>query len=144
MKRRKNSGKCPGYLAFVRCLPCWVCYEEFWVWLLTQPADVQDSLLEIADDLSWLEIAYKSSGYSGYPIQSTPTEAAHIGLSSTRRGLGQKVPDSEAGPLCADHHRLSRDSHHAGTKAFWEKHPKLNRDGLLNMSWRSYTSGGSE
>jgi hypothetical protein len=118
---KKKSGKCPEYLAFVRRFPCFVCWPGLW-----QHA---------------LAVGYLPEEFVGFRlVQSTPTEAAHLGLSTTRRGLGQKVPDSEAGPLCADHHRLLKDSHHAGTAAFWQKHPNLDRDGLLRMLWRIFQS----
>ena len=117
---KKKSGKCPEYLDFVRRLPCFVCYEGFWIWFLTLPEELQNNH----------EVA----------IDQILSEAAHLGLSTSRRGLGQKYPDSESGPLCAEHHRLLKDSHHAGTAVFWQKHPTLDRDGLLRMLWRIYQS----
>ena len=48
-------------------------------------------------------------------VQTSPTEAAHVGL----RGLGQKCHDREAVPLCGEHHRLGPDSHHQLGKGFW-------------------------
>src|ERR1039458_5072338 len=124
-KPRPRAGDCPEYLAFVRLCPCFVCYAPWWVWFLEQPKNVQDGLPHEPAVVAW-----EYSEYAHRRVQATPTEAAHIGRSTTRRGLGQKVPDSEAGPLCADHHRLLKNSHHAGTKTFWEKHPTLDRDGL--------------
>ena len=46
-------------------------------------------------------------------------EAAHTG----RRGLGQKAPDEQCIPLCADHHRHRRDALDvAGPRRFEEIH----------------------
>ncbi len=59
--------------------------------------------------------------------QTTRTEAAHLGLSISRRGLSQKYPDSQSGPLCARHHRTGRDSLHRLGKSFWGHHG-VNRD----------------
>jgi hypothetical protein len=40
-------------------------------------------------------------------------ESAHIGLSASRRGLGQKFDDFEAIPLCVRCHRGDASSIHA-------------------------------
>ena len=48
-------------------------------------------------------------------VQTSPTEAAHVGV----RGLGQKCNDREAVPLCGEHHRTGPDSHHQRGKGFW-------------------------
>jgi hypothetical protein len=61
------------------------------------------------------------------------TEAAHVGV----RGLGQKSSDRSAIPLCAEHHRLGRDSHHRLGKRFWEHHG-LDRDALIAELNRRY------
>lgn len=118
---KTKSGKCPEYLAFVRRLPCFCCWPGLW--------------------REALAVGYLPEEFAEFrlgQVQLTPTEAAHIGYESTRRGLSQKVPDSEAGPLCADHHRLARDSHHAGTATFWKKHPQLDRDRLISMLQRIF------
>ncbi len=43
------------------------------------------------------------------------TEAAHIG----DRGMSQKCSDAETIPLCGEHHRTGKDSHHRLGKKFW-------------------------
>jgi hypothetical protein len=58
--------------------------------------------------------------------QRSPTEAAHVG----ERGLSQKCPDRETLPLCGEHHRTGKESHHVLQKAFWAHH-KLDRDFLI-------------
>lgn len=50
--------------------------------------------------------------------QQYPTEAHHYGP----RGLGQKVPDRQAIPLCIDHHRTSRTAVHVLGRRFAEFH----------------------
>ena len=55
-------------------------------------------------------------------------ECAHVG----ERGLGQKCSDYETIPLCARHHRIGSDSHHALGKKFWAAH-KLDRDALISQ-----------
>ncbi len=44
------------------------------------------------------------------------------GMHTGERGLGQKPPDREAIPLCAEHHRLYPLSYHRNTKRFWGHH----------------------
>jgi hypothetical protein len=50
--------------------------------------------------------------------RSSRTEAAHVG----QRGIGQKSSDRETIPLCAEHHRLGKDSVHRLGKNFWQHH----------------------
>ncbi len=67
------------------------------------------------------------------------TEAAHVG----ERGLRQKCSDYEALPICAWHHRLSRDSHHVAGKRFWELHG-IDREiliGAYNASFEEMKDG---
>jgi hypothetical protein len=65
--------------------------------------------------------------------RSQRTEAAHVG----QRGISQKSSDREAIPLCAQHHRLGKDSHHVLGKRFWEHHG-LDRFELLEHLNRAY------
>lgn len=56
---------------------------------------------------------------NGIPHQQrSRTEAAHVG----ERGLSQKSSDREVIPLCAQHHRTGKDSHHVMGKRFWTFH----------------------
>jgi hypothetical protein len=55
-----------------------------------------------------------------------PVEAAHVG----ERGLGQKCPDRETIPLCAEHHRTGDESHHVLGRKFWMHHG-MSRDRIL-------------
>lgn len=61
------------------------------------------------------------------------SEAAHVGL----RGLGSKCSDREAIPLCAEHHRIGPDSHHALGRYFWA-HYGLDRDAIIKELNRLY------
>ena len=99
---------------------------EFWTYLLAQPTEIQDELLSMIDEL----------GEHAGKIQETPSEFAHLGLTTSRRGQSQKYPDHEAGPLCNQHHR----EHHANTKGFWIRYAALDRDGVLKMLVRIYRS----
>ncbi len=51
--------------------------------------------------------------------QRSPTEAHHYGP----RGLGTKVPDKQAIPLCGiEHHRLGREAVHVLGRRFADHH----------------------
>lgn len=61
----------------------------------------------------------KRTFVGGMPYrQMCQTEAAHVG----QRGLSQKCSDHDTIPLCAWHHRISRESHHRLGKLFWGFH----------------------
>ena len=114
---------------FVRSLPCFVCFAEFYAWVLAQPQDVQANLVEM------VELLEQSAG----TIQKSPTEFAHLGLSTSRRGLSQKYGNREGAPLCAEHHR-GASSHHSGTATFWQRVPLVDRDALILTLNRVYDS----
>lgn len=104
--RRKNRKTDEKYKAWIRSLACAVC--------------------AIPRGRIW-------SGPFGNPVktpftleQTTRTEAAHVGP----RGLGQKCSDRQTLPLCAQHHRTGKDSHHTLQKHFWSHH-NLDRDALI-------------
>jgi hypothetical protein len=59
-------------------------------------------------------------------LRFNPIEAAHVG----ERGIGQKCPDRQAAPLCVEHYRTGRYSHHALGKRFWDFW-KLDRHELI-------------
>jgi hypothetical protein len=120
-----------NYGQFIRLCPCFVCYDAFYAWLLRQPHETQVMILEMGQDLQ--------DGTAG-KIQQTRTEAAHLGFSTSVRGLSQKYAGDELGPLCRGHHREFNDSHHAGTAVFWDKRPALDRDSLLKMLYRIWQS----
>lgn len=67
--------------------------------------------------------------------QNSPTEAAHVG----ERGLSQKCDDRETIPLCAKHHRLSKDSAHRAGKHFW-KCWEIDKDTILRRLSSAYES----
>jgi hypothetical protein len=84
------------------------------VWWLWQ--EYRDDLLEVTCE----ELTPQS-------IQQTPTQASHIGLTTSQRGLSQKFSDWEAGPLCTEHHRAAHMD-----REWWDKLlPGLDRDALL-------------
>ena len=71
-----------------------------------------------------------------------PTEAAHVG----RKGTAQRCADKWAMPLGRRHHRHPTDgggpdSHHAGTRVFWEKHDLIPKEvfELLHRLYREET-----
>ena len=115
---------------FVRTLPCFCCYAKFYAWVLAQPRDVQTNLVEIVELLE--------QGGAG-SIQRSPTEFAHLGLSTSRRGLSQKYGEREGAPLCREHHR-GASSHHSGTATFWQRFPLVDRDALIKLLNRVYES----
>lgn len=65
--------------------------------------------------------------------QATRTEVAHVGI----RGLSQKSSSYDTIPLCAEHHREGRESHHKLGKKFWEFHG-LDRDALISEYRKMY------
>lgn len=65
--------------------------------------------------------------------QSGPVEAAHVG----ERGIGQKCPDTEALPLCVQHHRTGKHAHHVLGKRFWSFW-KLDRHEMIAGFNREY------
>lgn len=71
--------------------------------------------------------------------QETRTEAAHLGLSESRRGIGQKYPDAEAGPLCQWHHVSGSDAIHRLGPAWWLHHG-IDRDSTLLALQELYAS----
>jgi hypothetical protein len=107
---------------FVAKLPCVVCYDAFYLWLLKQDSDVYVNLLLMVQQLTETS-----------KIQLSRTEVAHMGRWESRRGISQRYPWREVWPLCGGHHREFKTSHHAGTAAFWAKHPKLDRDGIIDL-----------
>jgi hypothetical protein len=66
--------------------------------------------------------------------QVSRTEAAHVG----RRGLLQRCSDFETLPLCTNHHRTGKDSHHSIGKFFWDHH-QLDRTALIAEFRREYS-----
>lgn len=118
-KRKNKPGDDPKFLAFVRSLPCLICYREVYEFFRSEPW----ALIEVIE--------------AGELFRESRTEAAHLGLSASRRGLSQKYPDNECGPLCADHHTRLKTSHHAGTKTFWKIH-NLDRDDSVRMIQELY------
>lgn len=114
--RKKKPGDDAKYLFFIRLLPCLCCYPEVYEFFREEPW----ALREVLDDLNF------------HGKQSTRTEAAHLGRSDSCRGLGQKYPDREAGPLCADHHMRMKTLYHADTKGFWGTH-KIDRDKIIDL-----------
>ena len=71
-------------------------------------------------------------------MQASATEAAHVGLSTSRRGMGQKYSDREAIPLCAEDHRTDRMSIHSiGADEFFESLGS-DRDSVIREYNRRY------
>lgn len=65
---------------------------------------------------------------------SSRVESAHVGLSTSRRGLSQKYPDIESIPLCGlEHHREGKFSIHRMGPAEFFKHFHADRDEVIRM-----------
>lgn len=110
--RRKNRARFKTYMAWIKTLGCVVCR------LKERRASTRDVHF--------------------YAFQEGVTEAAHVG----NRGLMQKCSDRETIPLCAEHHRTGKDSHHVLGRKFWAHHG-LDRDALikeLNTRFESETA----
>ncbi len=101
--KRRGPLRDPKYRAYIRKIPCLVCWPDFW--------------LDVAVHISRGEFGWSPTFMPG-TVQKTPTECAHVG----KRGLGQKCSDYETLPLCAEHHRTGPESHHVLGKAFWAHH----------------------
>lgn len=112
---------------FVSKLPCVCCFDRFYLWLMAQPDEAMVNLMMMVQELS----------ETGSAVQLSRTEVAHMGRDASRRGLAQRYPWGEVWPLCGGHHREFTNSHHAGTSTFWEKHPELNRDGIIDLLVRA-------
>lgn len=89
--------------------------------------------------LEWLRTLLCWGCYAPvYLVQKRTTEAAHIGLSTTHRGLSQKVPDIESIPLCATCHREGQFSiHKIGPRRFFALH-LADRDEVIQMFQKMY------
>lgn len=113
----------PEYLAFLGTLPCFVCYREAYQFLARHGGEV-----------GWI------FGHTLYGRQESDTEAAHVGLSTSRRGLSQKCSDDEAMPLCGlEHHREGEFSiHRIGPAAFFEHHG-ADRDSTIRLFQRLFS-----
>ena len=123
MNRAQEGRARRDYWEFIAKLPCVVCYDKFYIWLMKQDAAVYVELLSMVQQL-----AEKAGS-----IQRSRTEVAHMGRTTSRRGMAQKYPWVEVWPLCGGHHRECSESHHAGTATFWQKCPQLDRDGIINL-----------
>lgn len=118
---RKAKGIAPArdrkYLAWIRTLPCVVCYLDYWL----------DVILEPSDEEAWATLMFFPTTQWGSTWQKSPTEAAHMGI----RGLGQKCSDYSTLPLCAhEHHREGPESAHKLGKQFCGHHG-FNQDALI-------------
>lgn len=101
---RKRVGKNPKYLDWIRTLPCVCC-----------------CVIDFGR-MSWLIALFDKEMRNWEP----QPEVAHVG----ERGLSQKCSDDQAIPLCGEHHRTGKDSHHVLGKKFWS-HWGIDRDKLL-------------
>ncbi len=103
--KRSTGLKDPKYLAWLREQQCVVC---------------KFSVVSVSSNAATMEITIQLAE------QTTVTEAAHCG----DRGLSQKCSDREALPLCGEHHRTGKFSHHILGKRFWQHHG-LDKDVLI-------------
>lgn len=115
--RKKKQGDDPKYMAYIRTLPCVVCWK-----------------------------AYFESGFQPVTFaaedrgrQTTRTEVAHVGV----RGIGQKAFDRFTLPMCSSHHRTGKFAHHVMGRNFFTYHG-LDRDALVNELNRRYDAKETE
>ncbi len=121
MTKAADNRSRSAYWDFVAGLPCILCFDVFYEWLLAQEPTVYVNLLLMVQELT-------EAG-----VQKSRTEVAHMGRSTSRRGLAQRYPWREVWPLCGGHHREFKTSHHAGTAIFWQNHTNLDRDGIIDL-----------
>ena len=130
---RRTAKDEPARREWIRSLPCFVCYKPLYLAAMERP--------EFADILS------AAASETSRARQSSPTECAHIGESTSRRGLSQRFPDAEAAPLCAvEHHREGRYSIHKcamGAQGFFQHHG-IDRDRLLKLLQRMWEGGAAD
>ena len=108
--RRSSRVLDPAYLAWLRTMRCWSCWQR-----------------EYAHECAW-------------PRDYLVSEAAHIGLSTETRGMSQKVSDTSAIPLCAGCHQHSNDAIHKGNPDAFFAARGSDRDSvidLFNGLWRA-------
>jgi hypothetical protein len=109
--RKKQPGDDPAYLAWIRTLPCWICFKSSY-----ESGEI------------WAGLHLIQAGQF-VCLQAFRTEAAHVG----RRAYGRKCPDRQAMPLCGDaHHREGFHSHHRMGRYFWAHH-NLDRDSIIRQ-----------
>ncbi len=127
-KPRRGSQPDEAYKAWIRTLPCLACYAS----LYRLPKDFAGLTIRA---LAGLEPWNAEDG-----TQRTPTEAAHIGLTTSRRGLSRKFPDRETAPICQTHHRTGTDSiHRLGADKFFARNG-LDRDAVIRELTKLWVS----
>lgn len=123
--RKTQPGDDPIYKAYIATLPCYVCYADVYARLFKSASDIIESA-----ETHWRR-------------QKSPTEVAHIGLSTSLRGLSSKFPDRETAPLCGvEHHRLGEYSVHlidGGIDEFFAHHG-VDRDGMIRQLQAVYAT----
>lgn len=122
MTKSEDARNRLAFWDFVAKLPCVVCYDAFYAWMLAQDDETYSHMLMMVQGLT-----------ETTSIQQSRTEIAHMGRSDSRRGVSQRYHWTEVWPLCGGHHREFDDAHHAGTAVFWTTHPKLDRDAIIDM-----------
>lgn len=120
--RRSSRMLDPAYLEWLRTMPCWGCWPDAYASL----AGERRSVTRIPRTIG---------------RQTERSEAAHIGLSTDRRGASQKYSDDTAIPLCAVCHTGASDSiHKTSVEEFLEMHGS-DRDTVIGMFQRLYAEG---
>lgn len=99
---RKRPGEDLKYQAFIRSLPCFICY-----WPLYKAGIIKECI-EAGMQFHIIDSS----------TQKSVTEFAHLG----DRGLGQLCPDREGGPLCGEHHRTGPEAAHVLGRNFFLYH----------------------
>lgn len=128
-KRKAKPGDDPNYLKWIRLLPCLGCFSPLYAEILKRQQTTDPKIAIVFPQI--------------YHEARIISEAAHIGFSTSNRGLGQKYPDREAGPLCGTihHSRQSKISIHTlGAERFFTA-LNLDRDGILQILNAVYEEG---
>ena len=131
-RRKPRLGDDAKYLDWVRSLPCLGCFASWYRELLSD-------WLRLCDGLPVGELRFSVADRLTFPPRQW-SSAAHIGFSTSQRGLAQKYPDREAGPLCEEKHhsRHSKISIHTlGAERFFDG-LALDRDQTLRMLAANY------
>lgn len=116
-RRRPVPVDDPAYRAWIKRLPCWICYMEVYAWL-----DLSDIIVFCT---------------SIWRRQKSPTEVAHVGV----RGRGQKCADRETMPLCRAHHQTGKDAHHGPLGRGFFAHHGLSREVIIKRLNEAYERG---
>ncbi len=114
--RRSSRAHNPAYLAWLRTMPCAICYARAY------------AILGISILCEF--------GSTCYPTHAA--EAAHVGWGNSSRGMSQKHSDDTAIPLCRSCHTEGKQSVHAIGPVEFFAHHGTDRDETIRSFQRLY------